>query len=107
MKNKYKILEYQESGIICDNIKCDYESSEKVITHKEMSSWVNKPCPKCGDNLLTMKDYNHHKKLIRIVNIINYICFPFMFLIGGKNNKNCSSISYHHHDGKTTIERHE
>lgn len=102
MKNKYKAIEIlNESGIICDNPKCDFE--DKSVTEKDLKLHINRECPKCGDNLLTQKDYNHHKTFIKIINFINIIFFIPLFLSGGKKEKNCKSTSYHHHDGTTTI----
>ena len=43
-------------GIKCDNTKCDF--LDKTVTLKTLDSWIDKPCPKCGTNLLPKDDYN-------------------------------------------------
>ena len=42
-------------GIQCDNKNCDYEDDTVVV--QDYKDWLNKPCPCCGANLLTEKDY--------------------------------------------------
>lgn len=41
------------TGIKCDTDGCDYHNDD-VIKYRK---WINKPCPKCGANLLTVKDF--------------------------------------------------
>lgn len=50
MKNA---LELSIKGIKCDNPNCDYIN--KDVEFKDYKKWINKPCPKCGANLLTQK----------------------------------------------------
>lgn len=50
MKNKVNIT---YSGLQCDN--CSY--SDPNIKREEFESCINKPCPECGENLLTFGDY--------------------------------------------------
>lgn len=40
-------------GIKCDS--CDFQ--DQTVKFENYKEWLNKPCPKCGDNLLTEKDY--------------------------------------------------
>lgn len=49
------VLQFEDGGIVCDNESCDYEAMG--VTFEQYPEWVNKPCPKCGDNLLTEEDY--------------------------------------------------
>jgi hypothetical protein len=44
------------SGIKCDNPLCDYIDAS--VKFEEYADWVNKSCPKCGENLLTQEDYD-------------------------------------------------
>ena len=39
------------SGIKCDSLTCDYYDNNVHVNGYE--DWLNKPCPKCGSNLLT------------------------------------------------------
>ncbi len=60
-------------GIKCDNKECDYV--DKDVKAEEYDKWLNKPCPVCGENLLTQKDYDNIKFLTALTNTINKI-FP-------------------------------
>ena len=61
------------SGIKCDNPKCDYR--DDTVSFEDYINWVNKPCPKCGSNLLTQKDYYNCVFLAKFSNVVNKI-FP-------------------------------
>ena len=65
MKNIEKI----ESGICCDNTECTYE--DKTVESDDYINWVNKPCPECGENLLTEEDYLTSLNLDILVNLVN------------------------------------
>lgn len=75
MKKKAVIIT-QETLIKCDNPTCDYVVSrgpehgevEDISVYEE---YLNKPCPKCGENLLTEEDYKDTKKLFNIVKLFN------------------------------------
>ena len=54
-------MEFSISGIQCDNKKCDYD--DKEVARETYSEYVNKPCPKCGENLLTQEDFEAVNKL--------------------------------------------
>lgn len=43
-------------GIKCDNTKCDFV--DKTVSLKDIDNWIDKPCPKCGTNLLPKDDLN-------------------------------------------------
>lgn len=62
-------IEHQGGGIVCDNPKCDYEDT--TVTDDNYHEYVNKPCPKCGENLLTEEDYQTAKNLIAVIDAIN------------------------------------
>lgn len=42
------------SGIKCDNTSCDF--ADDTVKFEEYEDWLDKPCPKCGENLLTEED---------------------------------------------------
>jgi predicted nucleic-acid-binding Zn-ribbon protein len=71
---KRKVIETQEGEnfIVCDNKKCDYTIPTKS-KHMALEHYVNKSCPKCGENLLTETDYKTHSNLMKIINIINFL----------------------------------
>lgn len=56
-------------GIKCDNPKCDYKDS--TVRPQDYLSWLNKPCPKCGSNLLTKEDLLTFINLLKFVSFIN------------------------------------
>jgi hypothetical protein len=68
MKNALRL---NIQGIKCDNKDCDYRNENARI--EDMEKWLNKPCPKCGQNLFTVKDYISLKILITLVNLLNAI----------------------------------
>lgn len=64
-------IEMNICGIKCDNPKCDFKDmSVKLENYNE---WVNKPCPKCGENLLTQEDFDNTMMLISLIDSINEI----------------------------------
>ena len=101
MKNKYKAIEVKETGIICDNESCDYTVSEDVVQFYGIETYIDHGCPKCKENLLTVSDFKEFLRTRKVIKVINNIFFPFLFLFGGK--KDTKLMSYHHHNGKTTI----
>lgn len=56
-------------GIKCDNPDCDF--IDRDVDFLDYEKWLNKPCPKCGENLLTEQDYLNCKILFNATNIIN------------------------------------
>lgn len=68
MENKDIVRIEEEGSIKCDNSTCDYVIPVPV---QDYSQYVNKPCPKCGENLLTEEDFNAHSKVLETINFIN------------------------------------
>lgn len=64
-------IEVTKKGIVCDNTKCDFKT--KDINPKDYKAWLNKPCPKCGDNLLTQEDYNTFIHIMRMIDKVNKV----------------------------------
>ena len=62
-------IEYTEGGLKCDNPKCDRE--DNTITFSNYTEWVNKPCPKCGENVLTEEDFKRAEILRSSIDIVN------------------------------------
>ena len=70
--NKQLIDVFIKDLIICDNSKCDYKIlSETGNPNEDISMYLNKPCPKCGENLLTERDYKKNLYLLSVINWIN------------------------------------
>jgi hypothetical protein len=57
--------------IKCDNKDCDYVN--EYVSVSDYEKWLNKPCPKCGSNLLTQEDYEATKALISLVETLKEI----------------------------------
>tara|TARA_R110000765_G_scaffold153684_1_gene256617 strand:+ start:73 stop:405 length:333 start_codon:yes stop_codon:yes gene_type:complete len=69
------LLRYKD--IKCDNPKCDVYIKcdfDKYIDH------LNKHCPKCGDNLLTQKDYDSCKKVMDFQEKIDEFFYPLRWI---------------------------
>jgi len=62
-----KNIEITESGIQCDS--CDW--TDVTVKFADFDHWLNKPCPKCGANLLTEEDYLNAKKTMAMVDYVN------------------------------------
>ncbi|WP_040194775.1 hypothetical protein [Clostridium culturomicium] len=64
-------VEINICGIKCDNPKCDFnDMSVKLEDYKE---WLNKPCPKCGENLFTEEDFANTMMMISFIDSMNKI----------------------------------
>ena len=59
----------EDSSLICDNKDCDF--TDPSITIYNMHLAVNRPCPKCGQNLLTQSDYKLAQSALAAAAIIN------------------------------------
>lgn len=64
-------VELNIRGIKCDNPNCDYRNDK--VEFEDYEKWLNKPCPKCGSNLLTKEDLEMTKALINVANIANKV----------------------------------
>ena len=103
-------MELKYEDIVCDT--CGHYIKTNFEKYPE---FLNKPCPKCGYDLLTRKDYNNCLRNIKIINYVNnsYKYFfkwinPF-FYIGlviplFKSDFNKTTNIYRDKDGKFKIE---
>ena len=62
-----KNIEVQTTGIQCDS--CDYVDT--TIKDEDFEKWLNQPCPKCGENLLTQQDLDNFKAVQVAVEILD------------------------------------
>jgi hypothetical protein len=67
--NEHNNIEIQGGGLKCDNPHCDFE--DETIPIEDYEKWINKPCPKCGENLLTQEDYDQTMQILDAMSIIN------------------------------------
>ncbi|MNB94637.1 hypothetical protein D3C81_428280 [compost metagenome] len=68
-------IRYEISGIKCDTEGCDFK--DETVSLEDYSQWLNKPCPKCGGNLLTEEDYKNVNDLIALTSMLSGL-FPQM-----------------------------
>jgi phage FluMu protein Com len=64
-------IEKVGGGLKCDNPKCDWIN--ETIPDEEFENWLNKPCPKCGENVLTDEDFKFAKALDSSIDFINQL----------------------------------
>ena len=67
MENNIELT--NNGGLKCDNPSCDWEDT--TIKMEDYGEWVNKPCPKCGENVLSEGDYTMTQALHSAVDFIN------------------------------------
>lgn len=86
--------------IVCDNENCDYKiPNETKDANASIKKYTNKPCPECGETLLTEKDYRDSEFLMRYINWINkWFSWVTIFIPKSKQTK----ITVHVHDGINT-----
>ncbi len=67
----------EKPSLCVSTIKCDYCDwvNDTPTLESELESWLNKPCPKCGKNLLTEMDFKKHKKFLNIIKFMEKIKF--------------------------------
>jgi predicted nucleic-acid-binding Zn-ribbon protein len=104
MKKQDLVAKYfkQENLIVCDNPNCDY----KVVntgknSFQDISKYINKPCPKCGCNLLTEKDYLTGLQLEKIINFVDK-WFSWLTIFSKKTKMKKGNIKIK--DNKVNIE---
>ena len=50
------IVEVRFKSISCSSKTCNYKA--RGVKFRNYHKWVDKPCPRCGDVLLSKSDYN-------------------------------------------------
>lgn len=63
-----KRLTFNIKGIKCDNISCDYRDDGADF---EPEKYLDMPCPKCGSNLFTSKDFSLLKSMLLGADLLN------------------------------------
>ena len=88
----------QDNAIVCDNKNCDYTIPNVLKTpNYTIDKYINKPCPDCGDNLLTEEDYNTYIKTMKIIKWVNR-WFSWLTVFSYKKNKT-KIVEVHFHKG--------
>lgn len=95
-----KLIEtVRKSLIVCDNPKCDYEIPYSEEEEKVIHKYINMPCPKCGENLLTEQDYLQDEKIMRSIRWLNKWFSWITFFYSKKSWSKRQTVSVHVHDG--------
>jgi len=65
-------IEVKETGIQCDNPDCDWKDPSVTLSSgSDLEKYLNMPCPKCGQNVLTEEDLKNHMTVLSAVKMIN------------------------------------
>ena len=85
-------------------LKCDYCSwRNDAIPYSEYTSCIGMPCPNCGNNLLTQKEYDDCTKIIikvyraeRLLHALRWLnpLFYLRLLIGDNRKEKTLTIEY-------------
>lgn len=89
-------------GLKCDSSSCDY--IDMSIKLEEYESYINSPCPKCGEPLLTQADFDQVQNILKMVSMVNSIPTP------KEDYKEKAKISFEFNgtgNVKTKIEKYE
>lgn len=94
-----KLIEIEQEILIqCDNVLCDFTvPNETKNPFADTSKFVNMPCPKCGENLLTEKDQKDAMKFLHLVAFLNK-WFSWITIFGFRKKPE-SVTSVHIHNG--------
>lgn len=94
-----KLIHFDGStmNLVCDESDCDYTGP---LGEALTSSVIGKPCPDCGSNLMTERDFDSARKLFKLFDTVN----KWLGWMGTETpTGNYKNISIHHHHGKTEI----
>lgn len=93
-----KLIDIKQDNLIeCDNQKCDYVIVNQTKNpNEDIKKYIDKPCPKCNENLLTEKDYLDYKKFLRIINWTNkYFSWLAFFIPKKYETETKSKVTFH------------
>lgn len=93
-----KLIEMNQEYLIqCDNPRCDYKvKNETGNPNEDIKGYLNKPCPKCGENLLTEQDYIQSLQLMKVINWLNK-WFSWLTIFSSKKSQ--QKVMVHVHKG--------
>jgi hypothetical protein len=100
-----KLIEtHQENSIECDNPLCDFVIlNETEDPNAPIDKYLNQPCPKCGENLLTQEDLDAYIKGMKIINFLNR-WFSWLTIFRTKKSKMASATMTSHKGLKIEID---
>ncbi len=97
---KRPLIDIEQPCLIqCDNPNCDYTilnpTKDPFVSIDE---YLNTPCPKCGENLLTEEDLKKYKKALSVVKFLNK-WFGWLTIFNSKKAEYKKIGSYHTRKG--------
>lgn len=87
------------SGLKCDY--CDYR--DDTVPYSDYPASIGKPCPKCGESLLTQKEFDDCEKIFRrvarIEKTMRYLrwlnpLFYWRLIFGDKRNEYLITVKF-------------
>jgi len=97
MGNKKQLVSILFSGIKCDNPECNWK--DDTVKQEEYPQYVNKPCPCCGENLMTEECFKEVQKAIHFTNRYNrtakLICRDYYKAHPEKRQDGLNSVALH------------
>jgi hypothetical protein len=92
-----KLIEINQEHVIeCDNPDCDFNvANPSGDPNTDLTEYLNKECPKCGDNLLTEEDLREYKKVLRLINRMNWWLSWVTIFMPKKKKRDEGSIKVH------------
>jgi hypothetical protein len=92
-----KNIEVERNGLQCDNPNCDWKDEQ--INFDNFKDYLNTPCPKCGENVLTETDYENTLKFYEQIDFINSLSEEQLT----EMNKNFSDSGFKIFEGDDTM----
>jgi len=70
-KQQNELNHLHVEGVKCDNPDCDYEDMSVEWDDMELTikTYLHKPCPKCGESLLTPEDVKTMRSLATLIDV--------------------------------------
>jgi hypothetical protein len=66
-----KLIKIDRQIVIeCNNIKCNYAIKRN---ESRLKLYINKKCPVCHSPLFNLNDYKNHRRILKLVKIINFL----------------------------------
>ena len=93
------IVNEQQHTVMCDNPNCDYKVINQTgqVDLEDLKKYINQPCPKCGENLLTQEDYDTTRRMLKMIGRINKY-FGWLLRLFGKSTET-KRVRVHVHNG--------
>jgi len=89
-----KLIEVsQKDLVVCDNSECNYKVPFENNNH-QLIYYINKPCPACGENLLTKDDYLNSLRIEKAIEFINK-WFSWLTIFNSKKNIHKATVKVH------------